>query len=325
MLPARVAGRTRARPRPQASSRPRSPARFVRPRRKPARTRAKTTAAPLAPSAAAGCGASCLSWPLSCSSLPPVRWRSSATGIGTASRTTKSLRPRASTRPIPRSLSAPTWPASPLIGMPCAPSTPKPSAGYYIPGTTINLPIVHTDDDAHYLKTDFYGETNWAVSFGAIFLSAENAADFSDANNIVYGHHMNDGSMFSPIADFEDSRHVQRVPHRVHFHPVRKLPPDHVQPGALRRRRPACANGVRQRAGARRISCRTRSDRSVVSVEGLPSAADMNHTFTLATCDNSAQNGRWVLFAYVAEQTAGAAGPAGATSIVRPRGRGRRR
>ena len=49
----------------------------------------------------------------------------------------------------------------------------------YIPGTTINLPIVHTDDDARYLKTDFYGETNWAVSFGAIFLSAENAADFS--------------------------------------------------------------------------------------------------------------------------------------------------
>ena len=59
-------------------------------------------------------------------------------------------------------------------------------------------------------------------------------------------------------------------------------------------------------------------DRSVVSVEGLPSATDMNHTFTLATCDNSAQNGRWVLFAYVAEQTAGAAGPAGATSIVNP-------
>ena len=65
----------------------------------------------------------------------------------------------------------------------------------YVPGTTVNFPIVHGTDDEHYLKTDFYGQTSW-VSFGSIFLSAANAADFSDANNIVYGHHMNDGSMF---------------------------------------------------------------------------------------------------------------------------------
>ena len=34
---------------------------------------------------------------------------------------------------------------------------------------------------------------------------AANAADFSDANNIVYGHHLNNGSMFAAIADFENA------------------------------------------------------------------------------------------------------------------------
>ena len=40
----------------------------------------------------------------------------------------------------------------------------------YVPGTTVNFPIVHGTDDEHYLKTDFYGQTSW-VSFGSIFLS----------------------------------------------------------------------------------------------------------------------------------------------------------
>ena len=29
----------------------------------------------------------------------------------------------------------------------------------YVPGTTVNFPIVHGTDDEHYLKTDFYGQT----------------------------------------------------------------------------------------------------------------------------------------------------------------------
>lgn len=187
----------------------------------------------------------------------------------------------------------------------------------YIPGTTINLPIVHTDDDAHYLKTDFYGETNWAVSFGAIFLSAENAADFSDANNIVYGHHMNDGSMFSPIADFEDPDTFNACRTVYIF-----TPSGNYRLTTFSLVHCAADDPLAQTVFAseqeRAAYVQDKVDRSVVSVEGLPSATDMNHTFTLATCDNSAQNGRWVLFAYVAEQTAGAAGPAGATSIVNP-------
>ena len=74
----------------------------------------------------------------------------------------------------------------------------------YIPGTAVNYPIVHTTDDEKYLATDFNGQQTWGATYGSIFLSAANAADFSDANNIVYGHHLNNGSMFAAIADFEN-------------------------------------------------------------------------------------------------------------------------
>ncbi len=74
----------------------------------------------------------------------------------------------------------------------------------YVPGTNVNYPIVHTDNNSTYLKTDFLGERSWIASYGTIFLAAENAADFSDTNNIVYGHHMHDGSMFAAFAEFLD-------------------------------------------------------------------------------------------------------------------------
>lgn len=74
----------------------------------------------------------------------------------------------------------------------------------YVPDTKINYPITHTTDNDKYLTTDFLGEKSWLASYGSIFLAAENTGDFSDANNIVYGHHMNDGSMFAQFADFRD-------------------------------------------------------------------------------------------------------------------------
>lgn len=187
----------------------------------------------------------------------------------------------------------------------------------YIPGTTINFPIVHGEDDVHYLKTDFYGETNWAVSFGSIFLSAANAADFSDANNIVYGHHMNDGSMFSPIADFEDAdvfnanRTVyiftpQGNYHLTTFSLVHCAADDPL------------AQTLFANEAERQAYVQDKVDRSVVPVEGLPSAADMNHTFAFATCDNSASNGRWVLFAYVDQTTAATGGTVAGSNSVNP-------
>lgn len=82
----------------------------------------------------------------------------------------------------------------------------------YMPNTSIDYPIVQGDDDEEYLKKDFNGDTGGLVHKGAIFLSADNASDFSDENNFIYGHNMNDETMFAHIlamtdqAAFDDAR-----------------------------------------------------------------------------------------------------------------------
>ncbi|MFR2864473.1 MAG: SrtB family sortase, partial [Eggerthella lenta] len=46
-------------------------------------------------------------------------------------------------------------------------------------------------------------------------------------------------------------------------------------------------------------------DRSVVAASDIPEAADIAHTFALATCDNLPSDGRYVLYSYVAASTVG--------------------
>ena len=71
-----------------------------------------------------------------------------------------------------------------------------------VPDTVISYPIVQGPDNEYYLHRSYDGTTSWASTGGTIFLDATNAADFSNSNNVLYGHHMNDGSMFAEIASW---------------------------------------------------------------------------------------------------------------------------
>lgn len=68
--------------------------------------------------------------------------------------------------------------------------------------THIDYPLVQGEDDAKYLNRDVLGEFSLA---GAIFLSSQNAPDFSDSYNIIYGHHIDGGAMFSDVLEFRDA------------------------------------------------------------------------------------------------------------------------
>lgn len=70
-----------------------------------------------------------------------------------------------------------------------------------IPGTRINYPIVQTTDNDYYLTHLFDGS---ASKVGSVFLDYENSSGFTDRNNMIYGHNMNDGSMFADITKFVD-------------------------------------------------------------------------------------------------------------------------
>lgn len=70
-----------------------------------------------------------------------------------------------------------------------------------IPGTKVDYPIVQTTDNETYLHKSFDGQDSKA---GTIFLDSDSSSDFTGRNNIIYGHHMRDGSMFKDVVKFKE-------------------------------------------------------------------------------------------------------------------------
>lgn len=68
-------------------------------------------------------------------------------------------------------------------------------------GTNIDYPIVQGEDNSKYLNTTVFGEFSTA---GSIFLDAGNSPDFSDFQNIIYGHYMAERKMFGDMELFKE-------------------------------------------------------------------------------------------------------------------------
>ena len=68
-----------------------------------------------------------------------------------------------------------------------------------VDGTTIDYPIVRGRDNEYYLHRTFMKEQNTS---GAIFMDHRNCAGFFDPSTIIYGHNMQNGSMFAGLHDW---------------------------------------------------------------------------------------------------------------------------
>ena len=64
-----------------------------------------------------------------------------------------------------------------------------------------NYPILYSGDD-YYLRRDI--EDNVSTP-GSIYLEGTNNPNLKDAYNIIYGHHMKNGTMFGSLSKFKDS------------------------------------------------------------------------------------------------------------------------
>ena len=82
----------------------------------------------------------------------------------------------------------------------------KDTVGWIIvPGTSINYPIVQGSSDEEYLYQDFTHDEGLIVHKGSIFLHFENKPDFSDDANFIFGHNMNDNTMFAHLRDMTEA------------------------------------------------------------------------------------------------------------------------
>lgn len=68
-----------------------------------------------------------------------------------------------------------------------------------IPDTKIDYPLMRGADNDFYLNHTWKKTPN---SVGSIFLEQLNSIDLMDYNTIIYGHNMNNGSMFAGLQDY---------------------------------------------------------------------------------------------------------------------------
>ena len=87
------------------------------------------------------------------------------------------------------------------------------------PNTNINYPVVKGNDNSYYLSHTSTGEKN---SCGAIFVDMNCSRDFTDAKTIVYGHRMNNGSMFENLLRYRDQLFYDKNPVGVLITPEEK-------------------------------------------------------------------------------------------------------
>lgn len=77
-----------------------------------------------------------------------------------------------------------------------------------IAGTNINYPVMHTQSNPQkYLNKNFYGEYNYS---GTPFMDSRCSAD--STNLIIYGHHMNNGTMFADLCNYTDYSYFTEHP-----------------------------------------------------------------------------------------------------------------
>ncbi len=73
-----------------------------------------------------------------------------------------------------------------------------------VPGTVVNYPVFQSTDNDYYLNRA--PDRSESIG-GSVFLDYEcKAPGMVDAQTIVYGHHMRNGSQFKQIADMEDQK-----------------------------------------------------------------------------------------------------------------------
>ena len=164
------------------------------------------------------------------------------------------------------------------------------AAWIQIPGTQINYPVVHGEDNDYYLHHDLNGQETVA---GMIFLDYEDEPDFSSQHNILYGHHMRNGSMFKDIVRFKNQEYFNEHPEVILYLPDREI---HLKV--------ASADGIRRKtefSSEEEFNSYIEKMREKASASA-PAEGTITRLYSFITCSYEFQNARTILYAYETEE-----------------------
>ena len=83
-------------------------------------------------------------------------------------------------------------------------------AGYLeAPGINMSLPVVQTTDDEAYLNKNFYGKS---TKYGCPFVSYLNRLEPLDYHTVIFGHHMNDHTIFGALDNYKTLAGYKKSP-----------------------------------------------------------------------------------------------------------------
>ena len=88
-------------------------------------------------------------------------------------------------------------------------------AWIYVPGTSVDYPVLQ-----HPTDNEFYLMHNLDKSYGypgVIYTEDYNSKDFTDPNTVLYGHNMDNSTMFSTLHKFSDPDMVE-TPHYIYIY-----------------------------------------------------------------------------------------------------------
>lgn len=162
-----------------------------------------------------------------------------------------------------------------------------------VPGLDdVNYPVVQTDNNATYLRTGFDG--TYSIN-GCIFMDMASAADLSDLHTVIYGHHMNDGSMFAQLADYTDATFFKAHSTIIYVTPTKTY---HLTVIA--------AYAALENADMRTTSFMSQAewtayvqdilDKATVT-DGTTTSSDVTHLFSFITCSYAEKDDRTVVLA----------------------------
>lgn len=176
-------------------------------------------------------------------------------------------------------------------------------AWIYVPGTNINYPVCWRENDTeYYLWHNFNGDTSpqFGAEYGCPALSGANKPDFSDDINIISGHNLFNGEMFSAFSTFNETDVFNE--HRIIYlltpdanYRLKTFAVDYVN-----------GNGsvpirFKTQAEMHQFIQQCIDDTLVDANPGPPAADTINRAFAFYTCDNSNDTYRFFIYAYVDE------------------------
>lgn len=79
-----------------------------------------------------------------------------------------------------------------------------------IPNTPINYPLVQHEDNQYYLE---YNSDNEPSAYGSIYVDYRNNKQLIDKNTLIYGHNMNNGTMFHELIKYKEQDFFKQHPY----------------------------------------------------------------------------------------------------------------